>query len=549
MLTVLDEADSLNRSYIPINSDSLLKEATAYFDSHGTPNERLRAHYLLGCAYRDMGEAPHAIETWQDAVTCADTSATDCDYKALGKTYSQMANLFYSQLLLSDAVDARKKACHFTFLAKDTLVAIHEYKMMSSSYLLQNKNDSAEIILKEALRQYQKYGYLQEKLKASTMLMYLYADQPTKKSALKDLIDRYEAECSLFDENHELPSSKRQFYYYKGRYYEGVNLLDSAELCYRKVYYPGISYLNANPMYKGLLSVYQKKHIGDSIAKYADLYCMSIDSSSILKDRELTAQMAANYNYNHYQKRALENAEKASDRLYLAVVLLSLSIIFIIAAIFFYLRYRNRQKMLDNLQREYQDAQEHYDKTQHQLQQLEEKHKKVSNSIQEGNTLSQSIITMLNSQHEEEKEHLTQQLHSYKGRVEQLERQLNISQYTKSSIPFLNLGIVKRIKIYAADSRRQLSENDLRTLADAVKEYFPDLLTDLEGSPDVTPLAKNVCLLTLLNLKPGEIVNLLGVSSSQVSNLRKEINLALFNENTTRTLYQNLSRRYKILSS
>ena len=205
--------------------------------------------------------------------------------------------------------------------------------------------------------------------------------------------------------------------------------------------------------------------------------------------------------------------------------------------------------MLDNLQREYQDAQEHYDRTQHQLQLLEEKHKKVSNSIQEGNTLSQSIITMLNSQHEEEKEHLTQQLHSYKGRVEQLERQLNISQYTKSSIPFLNLGIVKRIKKYAENSQRQLTEYDLRTLADAVKDYFPDLLTDLEGSPDVTPLAKNVCLLTLLNLKPGDIVNLLGISSSQVSNLRKEINLALFNENTTRTLYQNLSRRYKILSS
>ena len=273
------------------------------------------------------------------------------------------------------------------------------------------------------------------------------------------------------------------------------------------------------------------------------------DSSIAIKDRELTAQMAASYNYNHYQKQALKNAEKASQRLYLAVVLLSLSIILIKIAIFFYLRYRNSQKKLNHLQREYAEAQDNYNRTQHQLQQLEEKHKKMLNSIRKGNTPSQSIITMLNSQHEEEKKQLTQQLHSYRERVEQLERQLNISQYTKSSIPFLNLGIVKRIKIYAADSRRQLSENDLRTLADAVKEYFPDLLTDLEGSPDVTPLAKNVCLLSLLNLKPGEIVNLLGVSSSQVSNLRKEINFALFNENTTRTLYQNLSRRYKILST
>lgn len=546
---VLDEADSLNHAYIPITSDSLLKEATAYFDRHGTPNECLRAHYLLGCAYRDMGEAPRAIETWQDAVSCADTTATDCDYKTLGKAYSQMANLFYSQLLLSDAVDARKKAYHFTLLSKDTLVAIHEYKMMASSYLLQSKNDSAEIILKEAIRLYQKHGYLQEELKASTMLMYLYADQPSKNSTLKNLIDRYESECSLFDENHELPFSKRQYYYYKGRYYEGVDMLDSAEMCYRKIYYPSISHLNANPMYKGLLSVYQKMHIADSIAKYANLYCMSIDSSSILKDRELTAQMAANYNYNRYQKQAQENAEKANKRLYVAVLLLSLSILGIITALFFHLRYRKKRQALEDLQREYAEAQNHLKKTMEQLQRLDEKHHHLLKSAQKEYAASEAVITMLNAQHESEKELLTQQLHSASERVVHLEHQLNISQYRKSSIPFFNLGIIKRIKIYAKDSRRQLSENDLLALADAVKDCFPDLITDLKSSPNITPLAMNVCLLTILNLKPGEIVNLLGISSSQVSNLRKDVNLALFDENTTRTLYQNLSKRYMILSS
>ncbi len=546
---VLDEADSLNRNYIPLTSDSLLKEATAYFDSHGTPNERLRAHYLLGCAYRDMGESPRAIETWQDAVSCADTTATDCDYKTLGKAYSQMANLFYSQLLLSDAVDTRKKAYHFTLLSKDTLVAIHEYKMMASSYLLQNKNDSAEIILKEAILQYQKHGYLQEELEASTMLMYIYAEQPTRVPALKELIERYDTECTLFDENHDLPPSKRQYFYYKGRYYEDINLLDSAEICYRKIFRPKMSYLSANPMYKGLLSIYQKKHIGDSIAKYATLYCMSIDSSSILKDRELTAQMAANYNYNRYQKQAHENAEKANERLLIAVILLSLSILGIITTVFFNLRYRKKREALEEMQKEYEEARRNYDRTQQKLRQLDEKHHHLLKTVQKDKSASKALITMLNAQHESEKEQLTLQLHSTSERVEQLERQLNISQYTKSSVPFFNLGIIKRIKKCAGESLRQLSENDLLTLADAVKNYFPDLITDLDGSPDVTPLARNVCLLTILNLKPGEIVNLLGISSSQVSNLRKDVNLALFDENTTRTLYQNLSRRYKILSS
>ncbi|MBR5653225.1 MAG: hypothetical protein IKX22_04010 [Prevotella sp.] len=549
MLAVLDGADSLNRSYIPITTDSILKDAVTFFDSHGTSNDRLRAHYLLGCAYRDMGEAPRAIEAWQEAAVCADTTAADCDYKTLGKTYSQMANLFFRQLLLSDGMAARQQAYRYTLLSKDTLVAIHEYKMMASSYLVQDKNDSAEIILSEAIRQYQRHGYLQEELEASTMLMYIYADQPSRMAALKRLIDRYEAECTLFDENHELPPSKRQYYYYKGRYYEYINQLDSAEFCYRKIFRPGMSYLSANPMYKGLLSVYQKKHISDSIARYADLYCLSIDSSSVLKDRELTAQMAASYNYNRYQKQAHENAEKANERLYVAVILLSLSILGIIAAVVFNQRYRKKRKELEELQREYAEALYNYNRTRERLEQVDEEYNHLLKSIHKGNAASESLTTMLSTKHEEEKEQLTRQLHSYTERVEQLERQLKISQYTRSSIPFFNLGIIKRIKMYAGDCQRQLNDNDLRTLADAVKDYFPDLITDMDGLPTITPLAKKVCLLTILNLKPGEIVNLLGISSSQVSNLRKDLNLALFNKNTTKSLYQNLSGRYKILSS
>lgn len=75
METLLDRADSMNRAYIPMTDgiDSLLLEATHYYDRHGTPNQQMRAHYLLGCAYRDKGEAPAALQSYQDAVDCADT--------------------------------------------------------------------------------------------------------------------------------------------------------------------------------------------------------------------------------------------------------------------------------------------------------------------------------------------------------------------------------------------------------------------------------------------------------------------------------------------
>ena len=275
-------ATAQNKAYIDFTTDSVMKQVADYYDHHGTANPQLQAHYLLGCVYRDLGDAPRAIECFLDAVEKADTTAEDCDYRTMGATYSQMADMYHRQLLLNNEVEARKRASQYAFVAGDTLIGIYDYKMIAGPFILQSKIDSAEIILEEAMCQYRKYGYEQEALKTSMMLMHLYSNQPEMLSFLKELIDRFESECDLFDENHELPPSKRQYYYYKGRYYELANQLDSAEVCYRKIYRQGMSYMSANPMYKGLLSVLQKKNETDSIAKYAELYCISNDSSSII---------------------------------------------------------------------------------------------------------------------------------------------------------------------------------------------------------------------------------------------------------------------------
>ncbi|MBR6264852.1 MAG: hypothetical protein IKR05_16795 [Prevotella sp.] len=51
-----------NKCDTVFRSDSLQLLLTEYYDKHGTPNERMTAHYLLGRAYSDMGEAPRALQ-------------------------------------------------------------------------------------------------------------------------------------------------------------------------------------------------------------------------------------------------------------------------------------------------------------------------------------------------------------------------------------------------------------------------------------------------------------------------------------------------------
>ena len=135
MRALLDRADSMNSAYIPLTDgmDSLLLEATRFYDRHGDADQQVRAHYLLGCAYRDMGEAPTALQSYQDAIDRADTLSTDCDYRRLMSVYGQMAELFHAQNLPKDELAQKKEYGKYALLIGDTLLHIRNLQKFGDS--------------------------------------------------------------------------------------------------------------------------------------------------------------------------------------------------------------------------------------------------------------------------------------------------------------------------------------------------------------------------------------------------------------------------------
>ena len=53
---------------------ALCKKAISEYKEIRPPNEKMEAHYILGCIYRDMKETPKAMQCYQDAVESVDTS-------------------------------------------------------------------------------------------------------------------------------------------------------------------------------------------------------------------------------------------------------------------------------------------------------------------------------------------------------------------------------------------------------------------------------------------------------------------------------------------
>ena len=520
----LHRQNAVNKTSDKFTSDSLCQVLVSYFDQHGSVNERVLAHYLLGRAYTDMGDAPQAINSYQDAISAADTTVTGFNYRILSNVYAQMAGLYRHQFLMTNEIEARKKASHYAFRADQPKWGIYNHAISAGAYILLNKKDSAELILKSAIEQYRKNGYTQEALRYSRTLMHLYTEPPQRLAEAKVLMDQFESESELFDERHELPPSQRQYYMYKGKYYEGINKLDSAEYFYRKISHQGMPFVVQDLMYSGLLSVFTKRHQADSIAKYAKLYCMANDSSIALKDRETVAQMTATYNYNRLQKEAHKNEIKAYKRLLGLIIAAAVAVLALVAAFLVWKRFRRKyQQEIMQLKTEYANASYEYEENLRELQLLESAHQ----------------------ENESERKRLLDENVELQSRIRELQKEKAISRNLSVSALFAEEPIVKRFHEIGVQPLENVKEEEWAELTDTFANSYPDLFLDLCQYCN-TPQSIRVCMLTVMGLGNNEQANLLGTTSSRISNVKLALNKALFNESSSRTLNKNLLMQYSV---
>jgi hypothetical protein len=516
MRAQLEELERQNREYEDFTTDSLAKELVDYFDRHGTANERLRAHYILGCVYRDLGEAPRAVDTYLDAASQADTTAADCDFRTLGCVYAQMGAVLHRQLLLSNEIEARRKSYHYAMIAADTLGCLTEMKFIVSAYILLNKQDSAENLLKETLRLYDEYGYAQQGIQASLMLMHVYIEQPEHLADLGDLICRYDAESKMFDEYHELPPSKRQYYYYKGRYFENIGELDSAEYYYRKIYRPNMAFVSRSPLYQGLLSVFKKRHQADSIAKYAQLYCMVNDSAVVVNDQQLTAQMAASYNYHLYQKEALQNAEKSYRATISLIIISILSVIILLVASYLIYRYKKNHM---KLQEAYNLAVSKRKELQEELDSL----KALNDS---------SLVT----QKEEQLEGQDQKIAVLDNLRKKIIAKDKLSAFEMSDI----VQLFQKKKSFKKENPSP-DEDQWTELVSQFRQDMPSVYTIMtSGSLALSDRQLKICILLLLDYDESIIAAMLGSKPQTINTAKVRANEKLFHVSDSASLKANL---------
>ena len=61
------KASAQNKLYLKMPSDTIFQSVVDYYAKYGTANDRMKSLYLMGCIYRDKGEAPLAMKYYQEA--------------------------------------------------------------------------------------------------------------------------------------------------------------------------------------------------------------------------------------------------------------------------------------------------------------------------------------------------------------------------------------------------------------------------------------------------------------------------------------------------
>ena len=500
-------ADSLNRNYIEIPSDSQLLEAVAFYDRHGTPNERMRAHYLLGCAYRDMGEAPKALETFYSAIDCADTLSSDCDYETLMRLHSQAGNLMIRQYAMPDnALLEFSKASHYASVISDTLSNLSLEAQQVNAYYEKHTFDSVLFIADKLIESSRHNRNTRVFLSTTGMLV-------TPIRVCLETEDYDKAQKYLFQIDFKTLFKEHQsrtlgiLLGFQGEIFLQKNELDSAESCFRKSIEHNTSVTNKQFAYHGLLTLYKLRGEIDSIMVYSNLYTHYNDSSIIQLSTTDTQRAYHLYNYARNEHLAKINQAK-THRLTIIVIFL-----FVLIAVFCMIVYHIIKKSRKRVKQKMMQLNQRYN---HYL----EEYRRAINEIELLRISERSKDKYL-TEKEEEVRMLQEKLHSFQPDIFNPEIWEHETTIQNSTI------IIHMHKLASKGLRAGSSElSAVRQLCNTVYPSFLPKLSSLY--PSLTLNQTNLCILIRLRFIPSEIASLLGNSVQAISNMRARLHKRMF---------------------
>ncbi len=511
MRYLLLRCNAQNKNDVLFSSDSVGRLLTAYYDRHGSPNERMLAHYMQGCAYRDKQDWPSAVRCFNNAVAAADTAAADCDFEQLSIIYGQLGYLFDNQYLTEEALQAYNSAERY---AQDTLSLLNVWVQKSNTLVKKGKIDNALEMKVEIFNTYRHLGYTRYAAQTLPQLILWNARRGNFAKA-KAAMDEYEANSGFFLENGDIRPGKEDYYHIKGSYYEEKGELDSAEHYFRKLQYTGKDLNSQYLATWGLNRIFYAKNQPDSIAKYAKLNMTYNDSLYNNNVAQNLQRYQAMYNYSHHQETALRKDMEAKEtRIQLLyVVVVGTILLFSLAFLILFLGRKRRLHRIRIRRRMHT-----------RLTEKSAKERELNERIAENKQLIASLNKQLDdSALELEKgEQMKKTIRILEDKIDKYQTELHA--FTQSQHAARLEGeptIVQFIEI-ARRGKEQPSKEEWHKVRMLVEEHYPKMV-EIRELKYVSRREYDICILLKLGLDLQSIKFLVDADSINLSAIRRRM--------------------------
>lgn len=507
MERVIRLADSQNLAYDSItNVDSLIL-ATQFFDKHGSPNERMKAHYLLASAYRDMGDAPKALEAFHQAAERADTTRLDCDYGLLCRVHGQMIDLFNNIELPYDALQESDLLLTYAAKANDSLLIGAGYLEKANSYNLLGDYDQVISCSKKAMNLLLMIGDSVFSLACMKISANAYIEKGDLIGA-KKIMEGFEDLLKAQKHKHSISNYISHYNFVRGKYYLKTEQLDSA-----KHYFELINSLYDDEdqleRYRGLAMYYVKTGAPDSALKYSEKYVALDDTIYKESTRNNFQKLHTLYNYERNRRLAEESGKKLSNLMLSVTISVFVSTILICIIAIFVIR---KKKIMDQ-----------------KVKDLNEKYG--------DNLIKYALAKKELAQLKRNKETDSQILYKKKQEIESLK--LEISKYQLDGQrpdkwnlddDILDRFVVRKIHEKASRGKKP-SDTELLEIEELIKEKMPTFIpTLIKLYPSINRNNILFCIFIKLRFISSELQIIFNLSPQAVTNRRSFLYKSMFGE-------------------
>lgn len=138
-----------DKAYIQHTSDSLILDVISYYENISPSPLYAEALYYGGRVYRDMGDAPTALQYFHKVLDNIPEDSRSLNLKA--RTLSQIGRLLQGISLYDEAIPYIEKSLKICELNKDTTNIVYELQLLGGTYLRAKKYRLAEHYFNKAI--------------------------------------------------------------------------------------------------------------------------------------------------------------------------------------------------------------------------------------------------------------------------------------------------------------------------------------------------------------------------------------------------------------